>query len=113
MKGKRFFKFVALLVSLASIVSACGAPAATATQQVQIIENTVEVPVTTVVEQEVIVTATAGPSDDENPYRPTELLDAVQAMADQISREMSAEAIGLAADLGDEVAVDALVVGKE
>src|SRR6188474_251851 len=79
MKGRRFFKYVALLVSLGAIISACAAPA---TPQVQVIENTVEVQVTTVVEQEVVVTATPGPSAEENPYRPTELLDAVQAIKD-------------------------------
>ena len=52
MKGRRFFKYVALLVSLGAIMSACAAPA---TPQVQVIENTVEVQVTTVVEQEVVV----------------------------------------------------------
>src|SRR5690554_1939717 len=84
MKGKRFFKSVALLLCLGMFVAACGAPAATATPQ--IVERTVEVQVTTVVEQEVVVTATPGPDEEgeeaENPYRPTELLDAVQAIKD-------------------------------
>ena len=87
MKGKRLSKFVTLLLSLSFVVTACGTPAATATPQV--IQQTVEVEVTTVVEQEVIITATPGPAgegaeggEEENPYRPTELLDAVQAIKD-------------------------------
>ncbi|HET9913351.1 MAG TPA: hypothetical protein VFQ13_15760, partial [Anaerolineales bacterium] len=71
MKGKRFFKYVALLVSLSAIVSACGAPATPAVPVTgttpQVIEQTVEVQVTTVVE----VTSTPGASSEENPYRPT------------------------------------------
>ena len=86
MKGKRFFKYVTLLVSIAAILAACGTPAAPATSEVQVIEQTVEVQVTTVVEQEVVITATPGPAgeggEEENPYRPTELLDAVQAIKD-------------------------------
>jgi ribose transport system substrate-binding protein len=84
MKGKRFFKYIALLVSLGVIVSACGTPAAVPVTGAtpQVIQQTVEVQVTTVVE----VTATPGPSSEaspeENPYRPTELLDAVQAIKD-------------------------------
>ncbi|RPJ22495.1 MAG: hypothetical protein EHM33_23375, partial [Chloroflexi bacterium] len=84
MKGKRFFKSIALLVSLGVIVSACGTPAAVPVTGAtpQVIQQTVEVQVTTVVE----VTTTPGPaseaSSDENPYRPTELLDAVQAIKD-------------------------------
>jgi len=83
MKRKRFFKFVALLVSLGTVLSACGTPAVPVTGATpQVIEKTVEVQVTTVVE----VTTTPGPSSeaspDENPYRPTELLDAVQAIKD-------------------------------
>jgi ribose transport system substrate-binding protein len=77
MKAKRF---LSVIVILAAILAACGAPPPAATPQ--IIERTVEVQVTTVVEQEVVVTATPGPSTDENPYRPTELLDAVQAIKD-------------------------------
>jgi ribose transport system substrate-binding protein len=76
-------KKIAFLMVIASVVlAACqpAAPAAPATPQ--IIEQTVQVEVTTVVEQEVIVTATPGPSAEENPYRPTELLDAVQAIKD-------------------------------
>lgn len=84
MKGKRFFKSVTLLLSLGMLVAACGTPAAPATPQ--IVERTVEVQVTTVVEQEVVITATPGPAEEgggaENPYRPTELLDAVQAIKD-------------------------------
>jgi ribose transport system substrate-binding protein len=77
MKASRYFKFIALIVSLAAIIAACGSPA---TPQVQVIENTVEVQVTTVVES--VVTATPGPSAGENPYSPTELLEAVQAIKD-------------------------------
>jgi len=80
MKAKHFPKFLSVIVILAAILSACGAPPAPATPQV--IERTVEVPVTQVIEQEVVVTATPGPSAEENPYRPTELLDAVQAIKD-------------------------------
>jgi ribose transport system substrate-binding protein len=80
MKAQHLFRYVALLVSLAAILAACGAPPAPATPQ--IVERTVEVQVTTVVEQEVVVTATPGPGAEENPYRPTELLDAVQAIKD-------------------------------
>jgi ribose transport system substrate-binding protein len=66
---------LSVIVILMTILSACGTPA---TPQV------VEVQVTTVVEQEVVVTATPGPAgeEEENPYRPTELLDAVQAIKD-------------------------------
>jgi ribose transport system substrate-binding protein len=76
------------------ILSACTTPAAPSTPEVQIVERTVEVPVevevevttvveaTTIVEQEVIITATAGPAPEDNPYLPTELLAAVQAIKD-------------------------------
>ena len=63
MKAQRLFKYVAVLVTLAAILSACGAPAAPATPQVM--ENTVEVQVTTVVEQEVIVRYKSGLSPEE------------------------------------------------
>jgi ribose transport system substrate-binding protein len=77
MKASRFFKYIALIVSLGAIIAACATPP---TPQVQVIENTVEVQVTTVVES--VVTATPGPSAGENPYSPTELLEAVQAIKD-------------------------------
>ena len=76
-------KKIAFLIVVASMVVTACQPAATAAPSTpQIIEQTVQVEVTTVVEQEVIVTATPGPSAEENPYRPTELLDAVQAIKD-------------------------------
>lgn len=77
MKASRFFKYIALIVSLGAIIAACATPP---TPQVQVIENTVEVQVTTVVES--VVTATPGPSAGENPYSPTKLLEAVQAIKD-------------------------------
>lgn len=87
MKRKQF-AITAWLTIISMLFVAC-APATTAgTPAVQVIEQTVEVPVTTVVEstqiveQQVVVTATPGASAEENPYRPTELLDAVQAIKD-------------------------------
>jgi ribose transport system substrate-binding protein len=95
MNSKRIIKYFALLVGLVAIFSACS-PAATP----EVIERTVEVPVqvTTVVEEEVIITATPGPtsepeeaSGDENPYRPTELLEAVQAIKDATAGQSAPE----------------------
>lgn len=67
-------KLAFLIVAASVILSACAAPAVT--------PETVEVQVTTVVEQQVVVTATPGESTGENPYAPTELLEAVQAIKD-------------------------------
>lgn len=71
-----------VVVMFVMLVSACQPAAPAVPPTAQIIEQTVQVEVTTVVEQEVIVTTTPGPSAEENPYRPTELLDAVQAIKD-------------------------------
>src|SRR5688572_17787296 len=72
MKAKRF---LTVMVCLVALLAACATPPAPTAQIVE---------VTTVVEQEVevVVTATPGPAGEENPYSPTELLEAVQAIKD-------------------------------
>jgi ribose transport system substrate-binding protein len=93
MKGRQFFKYIVLLVSLSLIVSACGAPttqAPAATQppatEAPATEAATEAPTEAATEAatEAPTEAATEPaaSTDENPYRPTELLDAVQAIKD-------------------------------
>jgi ribose transport system substrate-binding protein len=93
MKGRRFFKSVALLVSLAAIMAACAAPttqAPAATEPPATEAPATEAPATEAPTEAMTEApteapteaATEAPAAGENPYRPTELLDAVQAIKD-------------------------------
>ena len=88
MKGRRFFKSVALLISLAAIAAACAAPttqAPVATEPPATEAPATEAPTEAATEaptEAPTEAATEAPAADENPYRPTELLDAVQAIKD-------------------------------
>ncbi|MBL8100046.1 MAG: substrate-binding domain-containing protein [Anaerolineales bacterium] len=68
-------KLAILIVVTCMALGACQ-PAPSGTPE------TVEVQVTTIVEQQVVVTAAPGAPAGENPYAPTELLAAVQAIKD-------------------------------
>lgn len=75
MNARRFSKYVAFFVCVATVLSACATPPASTPQ---VIEQTVEVQVTTVV---TAAPDSSAPTED-NPYAPTELLEAVQAIKD-------------------------------
>jgi ribose transport system substrate-binding protein len=88
MKGRRFFKSVALFISLVAILAACAAPstqAPVATEPPATEAPATEAPteaMTEVPTEAPTEVATEAPAAGENPYRPTELLDAVQAIKD-------------------------------
>ena len=92
MKRKPFFKSVTLLISLAMIAVACAAPttqAPAATEPPATEAPATEAPTEAATEapteaatEAPTEAATEAPATGENPYRPTELLDAVQAIKD-------------------------------